>query len=429
MMTVQALKQNLLEAIVASDNVLRAWQRVKTNKGAAGVDAISIAEFPQWARQHWPEIKSKLLNQDYQPSAVRRVWIPKPNGDKRPLGIPTITDRIIQQAIAQQLAPHFEREFSDNSYGFRPNRNAHQAVKQVREYIRAKHRFIVDIDLAAFFDSVNHDVLMRLLAKHVKDKRVLQLIGRYLRAGVVENGEQHATVMGVPQGGPLSPLLANIVLHELDVYLHQCGHKFARYADDFVICVRSERAVKRVQENVTRFLKKKLKLSVNENKSRVCISSQLEFLGFTFRRNKIVWSDKALHKFKHRIRQLTERSWGVSLNYRYRELRLYLVGWMNYFGLSEYYRPPPELDEWLRRRMRCCYWKMWRWPRTKIKQLMALGVSEKEAIKSGMSSKGPHAMSRTPITQMAMTNEWLAKQGLISIRQQWINFHYPDSTA
>lgn len=429
MKAAHALEQNLLETIIARDNVLRAWQRVKLNKGAAGVDALTIAEFPQWARQYWPDIKSKLCNTDYQPSAVRRVWIPKPNGELRPLGIPTITDRIIQQAIAQQLTPQFEREFSDNSYGFRAGRNAHQAVRQVREYIRAKYRFIVDIDLAAFFDNVNHDVLMRLLANRVKDKRVLQLIGRYLRAGVVVDGEHQATPKGVPQGGPLSPLLANIVLHELDVYLHQCGHKFARYADDFVICVRSERAAKRVRANVTRFLEKQLKLNVNENKSRVCSSNELEFLGFTFKRNKIVWSDKALHKFKHQIRQLTGRSWGVSLDYRYRELRLYVVGWMNYFALSEYYRPIPELDEWLRRRMRCCYWKMWRWPRTKIKHLLSLGVSEKEAIKTGVSSKGPHTMSRTPITQMAMTNEWLAEQGLVSIRQQWINFHYPASTA
>ena len=429
MTTVHALERELLETIITRENVSRAWQRVKSNKGAAGVDAVSVTDFPAWARQHWPEIKSKVLNGDYQPEAVRRVWIPKPNGDKRPLGIPTIADRIIQQAIAQQLVPHFEREFSDNSYGFRPGRNAHQAVRQVRDYIRAKYRFIVDIDLAAFFDSVNHDVLMRLVAKRVKDKRVLKLIGKYLRAGVIENGTWQATPMGVPQGGPLSPLLANIVLHELDTYLHQCGHKFARYADDFVVCVRSERAAKRVQANVTRYLKQMLRLSVNEAKSRVCTSNELEFLGFVFKRNKIVWSDKALHKFKHRIRQLTGRSWGVSLGYRYRELRLYMVGWLNYFALSEYYRPVPELDEWLRRRMRCCYWKMWRWPRTKIKHLLSLGVSLKEAIKTGTSSKGPHAMSRTQTTQMAMTNEWLKAQGLVSIKDQWINFHYPASTA
>ena len=419
----------MFEQIVARDNLQRAWQRVKANKGAAGIDNVSVTDFPSWSQQHWPHIKQQLSDGDYQPQAVRRVWIPKANGGKRPLGIPTVADRIIQQALAQILMPVFEREFSHNSYGFRPNRSAHQAVKQVRDYIRAKRRVVVDIDLAAFFDSVNHDVLMRLIAQRVQDKRVLQLIGKYLRAGVIDNGKQSKTTQGVPQGGPLSPLLANIVLHELDIYLHQCGHAFARYADDFVICVKSRRAAERVKEHVTRFLEHKLKLHINVNKSRICTSNELEFLGFCFRKTKIVWSDKALQQFKHRVRQLTGRSWGVSLAYRYRELRLYMVGWLNYFGLSEYYRPIPELDEWLRRRLRCVYWKMWRWPRTKIRHLISLGVSERQAIKTGCSSKGPYAMSRTPITQMAMSNKWLAAQGLVSIKDHWVRFHYPASTA
>ena len=323
----------------------------------------------------------------------------------------------------------FEREFSDHSYGFRPGRNAHQAVRQVRDYLREKYRVVVDIDLAAFFDSVNHDVLMRLIAQRVTDKCVLQLIGRYLRAGVIENGQWQATHRGVPQGGPLSPLLANIVLHELDVYLTHCGHKFARYADDFVICVRSRRAAQRVRENVQRFLENRLKLHINVNKSRIGTGNELEFLGFCFRGTRIIWSDKALHRFKHRIRQLTGRSWSVSADFRYRELRLYVVGWMNYFALSEYYRPIPELDEWLRRRLRCCYWKQWRWPRTKISHRVSLGVSLNEAIKAGVSSKGPYAMSRTPITQRAMNNKCLKAQGLVSIKDQWVRFHYPVSTA
>ena len=241
--------------------------------------------------------------------------------------------------------------------------------------------------MAAFFDSVNHDVLMRLVAQRIRDKRVLRLIGRFLRAGVIENGQWHAHTQGGAARRPLIATTANIVLHELDVYLHQCGHKFARYADDFVICVRSQRAAQRVQENVTRFLENRLKLHVNVNKSRLCTSNELEFLGFCFRGTKIVWSDKALHRFKHRVRQLTGRSWDVSLAYRYRELRLYVIGWLNYCALSEYYRPIPKLDEWLRRRLRCCYWKQWRWPRTKIKHLVSLGVSLNEAIKTGVSSK------------------------------------------
>ena len=429
MTTAQALEQNLLEKIVTRDNLLRAWKRVKANKGAAGADEVTVTDFPAWAREHWPNIKAQLLAGDYQPAAVRRVWIPKPNGDKRPLGIPGVADRVIQQAIAQVLTPIYEPLFSEHSYGFRPGRNAHQAVRQVREDIRSGNRIVVDIDLAAFFDSVNHDVLMRLLAQRVRDKRVLKLIGRYLRAGVVIEGVKHPTPIGVPQGGPLSPLLANIVLHELDVYLQQQNRSFARYADDFVICVKSTSAARRVKENVTRFLEKRLKLRINDDKSRVVPSKQLEFLGFCFRGTKIVWCDKALLRFKHRVRQLTGRSWGVSLAYRYRELRQYITGWMNYFALSEYYRPIPELDEWLRWRMRCCYWKQWRWPRTKIRHLVNLGISLDEAIKTGVSSKGPYAMSRTPITQMAMSNAWLASQGLVSIKDQWVRFHYPASTA
>ena len=429
MTTAQALEQSLLEKIVTRDNLLRAWKRVKANKGAAGADEVTVTDFPAWAREHWPNIKAQLLAGDYQPAAVRRVWIPKPNGDKRPLGIPGVADRVIQQALEQVLTPIYEPLFSEHSYGFRPGRNAHQAVRQVREDIRSGNRIVVDIDLAAFFDSVNHDVLMRLLAQRVRDKHVLKLIGRYLRAGVIIEGVKHPTPLGVPQGGPLSPLLANIVLHELDVYLHQQNRSFARYADDFVICVKSTSAAQRVKENVTRFLEKRLKLRINNDKSQIIPSKQLEFLGFCFRGTKIVWCDKALVRFKHRVRQLTGRSWGVSLHYRYRELRQYITGWMNYFALSEYYRPIPELDEWLRRRMRCCDFQQWRWPRTKIKHLVNLGVSLKEAIKTGVSSKGPYAMSRTPITQMAMSNAWLAAQGLVSIKDQWVRFHYPVSTA
>lgn len=371
MNTAHALERGLLEQIVARENLMRAWQRVKANKGAAGCDDVSVLDFPAWARARWPRIKSQLLNGMYQPHAVRRVWIPKANGDLRPPGIPCVADRVIQQAIAQVMGPRFESQFSDHSYGFRPGRNAHQAVKRVREYFRLGYKVVVDIDLAAFFDSVNHDVLMRLVAQRVKDKRVLRLIGQYLRAGVEVDGVKQPTPLGVPQGGPLSPLLANIVLHELDRYLEGQGRHFARYADDFVMCVRSTSAAQRVKANVERFLKKRLKLNINHDKSRVVPSHQLEFLGFCFRGTKIVWSDKALHRFKHRVRQLTGRSWGVSMEHRYRELRRYVVGWLNYFALSEYYRPIPELDEWLRRRLRTCYWKQWRWTRTKIRHLVA----------------------------------------------------------
>lgn len=426
---VHALEQNLLGKILARANLKRAWKRVKANNGAAGIDDVTVSDFPAWARDHWPTINTELQKGTYRPSAVRRVWIPKPNGDQRPLGIPNVMDRVIQQAIAQVLGPIVEPHFSSDSYGFRTGRNAHQAIRRVRDYLRLGYRQVVDIDLAAFFDSVNHDVLMRLVAKHIKDKRVLKLIGHYLRAGVVVNGVWQPTLLGVPQGGPLSPLLANIVLHELDVYLQQQKRHFARYADDFVICVRNTKAAQRVKANVTRFLERRLKLAINHDKSRVVSSKQLEFLGFCFRGTKIVWSDKALTRFKYRVRQLTGRSWGVDMAYRLDQLHRYVVGWLNYFALSEFYRPIPELDEWLRRRLRTCYWKQWRWPRTKIRHLVALGVNLNDAIKAGVSSKGPYAMSRTKVTQIAMSNAWLKEQGLVSIKDQWTRFHYPASTA
>lgn len=429
MTTVHVLERRLLEEIVAPANMQRAWKRVRANNGAPGGDDVSVQEFPAWARLHWSVLKSQVLEGKYLPNAARRVWSPKANGDLRPLGIPCVADRVLQQAIAQIIGPIFEGQFSDYSFGFRPGRNAHQAVRQVREYLRQGNRVVVDIDLAAFFDSVNHDVLMRLVAQRVKDKRVLRLIGRYLRAGVIVDGVRQPTPLGVPQGGPLSPLLANIVLHELDRYLEAQGRQFARYADDFVICVRSTSAAQRVKANVTRFLKRRLKLSINHDKSRVVAGNRLEFLGFCFRGTKIIWSDKALARFKYRVRQLTGRSWGVSMEHRYRELRRYVVGWLNYFALSEYYRPIPELDEWLRRRLRTCYWKQWRWPRTKIGHLVALGINLKQAIMAGVSSKGPYCMSRTKVTQMAMTNAWLKQQGLVSIKDQWTRFHYPASTA
>lgn len=429
MSNVHALEREVFEKIVARENLQRAWQRVQANKGAAGCDDVSVPDFPAWARVHWPTIKRALLEGTYQPNAVRRVWIPKANGDLRPLGIPCVADRVIQQAIAQVLGPMYDGQFSDLSFGFRPGKNAHQAVKQVREYFRAGYKQVVDIDLAAFFDSVNHDVLMRLLAQRIGDKRVLRLIGKYLRAGVMVEGVRQPTSLGVPQGGPLSPLLANIVLHELDAYLQRQNHKFARYADDFVICVKSTRAAERVKANVERYLQKRLKLAINHDKSRIVPHTKLEFLGFTFKGLKIVWSEKALHRFQHRVRQLTGRSWGVSMEYRYTELRRYVVGWLNYFALSEYYRPIPELDEWLRRRIRTCYWKQWRYARTKIKHLIALGIKVSDAIKAGLSSKGPYCMSRTKTTQMAMTNDWLKQQGLVSIKEHWSRFHYPASTA
>jgi len=417
--------ENLLERVLSRDNVQKAWKRVKANKGVPGIDCMSIEDFPEFARAQWVNIRDSLMAGTYQPSPVKRVEIPKPTGGKRPLGIPTVLDRVIQQAMYQVMMPIFDPDFSEFSYGFRPGRSAHDAVRKLREYIREGYRIAVDMDLSKFFDRVDHDVLMHRVARKIRDKRILRLIGKYLRAGVVIKGRLQKSREGVPQGGPLSPLLANILLDDLDKELEKRDHKFVRYADDFVILVRTQRAGLRVKESVTRFLERKLKLKVNQDKSRVSSTDNTNFLGFTFKGTKIRWSDKAFREFKRRVKRLTGRSWFVSMEYRYKKLSQYIRGWMNYFGISEYYRPIPQIDQWLRRRMRMCYWKQWRRPRTKIRKLRKLGTSLKIAIDVGLSRKGPWRLARTLATQTGMTNKWLKEQGLVSVKERWVNIHYP----
>ena len=416
-----------MEQVLSSENMHKAWKRVKANKGAAGVDGMSVLEFPEFARSHWVSIRKDLMEGSYKPLPVKRVEIPKPDGGKRPLGIPRITDRVIQQAIAQVLSPVFDPEFSDSSYGFRPNRSAHDAVKKVRKYIKQGYKYAVDIDLSKFFDRVNHDLLMQRLKRCIVDKTLLKLIERYLKAGVQIDGKVEPTVKGVPQGGPLSPLLSNVVLDELDKELEKRGYRFVRYADDFIILVKSHRAGKRVMQSIKRFLLKNLKLVINEKKSRVVKSNESLFLGFTFKRKSIRWSDKSLAEFKRQIRFLTGRSWGVSMSYRFRKLAEYIRGWMGYYALSEYYRPIPELDHWLRRRIRMCYWKQWRRCRKRVRELLKLGCSKRHAIFTALSRKSYWHLSKTLATQVGMTNKWLKGQGLISIRDLWISYHYPDS--
>ncbi len=417
--------EHLLEQILSKPNLTKAWKRVKANKGKPGIDHMSIDDFPAFAKAQWTDISQALFDDRYQPSPVLRVEIPKPAGGTRPLGIPTVADRLIQQAIAQVLTPIFDPLFSRFSFGFRPGKSAHQAVYQVREYIRQGHRMAVDMDLAGFFDSVDHDVLMHRVAQKICDKRLLHLIGKYLRAGALVNGRLQKTGRGVPQGGPLSPLLANILLHDLDTELEKRGHRFVRYADDFIILVKSHRAGERVMGSVRHFLKRRLKLQVNEQKSRVAPTNETHFLGFTFKGTKIRWSDKAFRQFKWRIRRLTGRSWFVSMEYRFKKLAQYLRGWMNYFGISEYYRPIPEIDHWLRRRVRMCYWKQWRKTRTKVRKLLNLGASMNAALAAGRSRKSYWRISRTLGTQVGMSNQWLKDQGLLSVKELWVNIHYP----
>jgi len=414
-----------VEQVLLSENMRKAWKQVKANKGAAGVDGMSISEFPEFSRNHWESIRKQLMEGSYIPSPVKRVEIPKSDGGKRSLGIPTVTDRVIQQGIAQVLTPIFDPLFSDSSYGFRPHRSAHDAVRKVREYIKQGYRVAVDIDLSKFFDTVNHDLLMQRLCRRIKDKTLLRLINRYLKAGVKIDGQTEPTLKGVPQGSPLSPLLSNIVLDELDKELEKRGHRFVRYADDLIILVKSQRAGKRVMQSIKRYLLKNLKLVANEKKSKVVHSNQSSFLGFTFKGNSIRWNDNSLAEFKRRIRLLTGRSWGVSMDYRLRKLADYIRGWMGYYSLSEYYRPIPELDHWLRRRIRMCYWKQWRRCRKRVKELLKLGCYKRQAIMTALSRKSYWHISKTQATQSGMTNQWLKKQGLISIRELWISFHYP----
>jgi len=415
----EAITEDLLDAVLARDNLARAWMRVKANKGAPGIDGVTVEDFPAHAREHWPAVREQIEQGRYRPQAVRRVEIPKPDGGKRMLGIPTVTDRVVQQAIAQVLTPIFEPGFSESSFGFRPGRNAHQAIRQVQAFVTAGRRIAVDLDLAKFFDTVDHDVLMGLLGRTLADKRLLGLIGRYLRAGVLVGEHIEPSDIGTPQGGPMSPLLANILLHQLDRELEKRGHRFARYADDLVILVKSPRAGERVMRSITRYLETILKLKVNPAKSKVAPMSECSFLGFTMRGTKIRWADKALANFKHRVTQLTGRSWGVSMAHRLHKLGQYVRGWTAYYGISQYYRPVPELDDWIRRRMRMCYWKQWRWVRTKIKHLLDLGVSLKTAIQHGVSSKSYWHMARTPALQQAMSNAWLKTQDLVSVKDLW----------
>jgi len=424
--TQPALDDDLLMRVLARANLRSAWQQVKANQGAPGVDSMSIEEFPAYAREHWASIRKALLEGRYQPSPLRRRMIPKPGGrGERQLQIPTVLDRVILQAIQQVLTPILDPCFSESSFGYRPRRSAHGAVKQVQRFVRDGHRVAVDLDVEKFFDRVDFDILMSRLGRRVPDKRLLRLIGRYLRAGVVIDSQLHPTRQGIPQGSPLSPLLANLVLDELDQELERRGHRFARYADDAVILVRSERAGQRVLASIARFLERRLKLTVNTEKSRVTATDQLSFLGFSFRGTKICWSEQTVARFQWAVRRLTNRNWGVSMSHRLTRLADYLRGWMGYFWITEYYRPIPEIDPWIRRRVRMCYWVQWRRRWTRIGNLLKMGVSREQAVSTGRSSHGPWHLSRTYATQLAMSNEWLAQQGLISVKDLWVSFAHP----
>lgn len=419
-------EQDLFDQIFSPANVNRAWKQVKTNKGAPGIDNITIEQFPGWANLNWRQYRSALFNGEYQPSPVKRVEIDKPGGGTRQLGIPTVLDRVIQQAITQVLSEIIDPTFSNNSFGFRPRRSAHDAVKQVQGIIKRKRNIAVDVDLSKFFDRVNHDLLMRNLKRHINDKHLLTLIGRYLRAGILDNGKLLKSTEGVPQGGPLSPLLSNIMLDDLDKELEARGHQFARYADDFIILVKSERAGHRVLNSITQYLESRLKLKVNTEKSQVAKAAQSKFLGFTFKYGKIKWHNNTLKLFKDKVRQLTNRNWGVSMAYQLFKISQYLRGWIAYYGIANTYQQCIDLDCWIKRRVRMCYWRQWRKPRTKVRNLMKLGVRVQAAVACGMTSKGPWRSSKTPGIQQALDNKFLKAAGLTSLRDGWVKVHYPN---
>jgi RNA-directed DNA polymerase len=423
--TPRAAPADLLEQILDPHNLQRAWKRVKANGGAPGMDGMTIRTFPEFARRNWQRIRTCLLAGTYHPAPVLRVFIPKPNGELRPLGVPTVLDRVIQQAIAQVLTPLFDPHFSTHSYGFRYGKRAHQAVRSVEEAAQQGYAQAVDCDLKSFFDTVNHNRLLALLARRIGDARVLRLIGRYLRAGVrMPEGHLESTVQGVPQGGPLSPLLANVMLDPLDKELEKRGLRFARYADDFLILVKSGRAARRVMASIIRFVEQRLKLVVNRQKTQAAPLKHCTFLGFAFRRKQVVWSQKALVRFKERVQEITSRRRGISMPSRIEELRRYLVGWMNYFGISHTYRAVLELDQWIRRRVRLCFWKSWKRPGTRRRHLLQLGIDPSEVHLASRSRRGYWWMSANSIVQRAMDNAWLGEQGVPELRRRWIELHY-----
>ena len=411
----------LMEQILTRSNVLEAWERVRKNHGAPGVDGVTVEEYPAVWKTKYKEIEEALRSGRYRPSPVRQVAIPKPDGGERKLGIPTVQDRHIQQMILQVLTPIYEELFSDGSWGFRPGRSAHGAVRTAKGYVEEGNEWVVDLDIEKYFDRVNHDILMYRIAYHVHDKRVLKVIRAFLTAGVLENGVKVSTEEGTPQGGPLSPLLANILLDALDKELDKRGHKYVRYADDCNIYVRSRRAGERVMANVREFLEKKLRLKMNEQKSGVDRANRRKFLGFTLMKRMgktcIAISWKSRERFKEKIRELTNRNRGISMENRLDRLNRYLRGWMTYYRLSETPSIPNTLDQWIRRRLRACRLKEWKRSRTVYSRLRSLGIADEEARKLAGSRKGYWRKSATPQINKALDNAYWANQGLVSLNE------------
>ena len=417
----------LLGKVLERENLNKAYKRVKANGGSAGIDKMTVEEMLPYLKEHNEELVNAIRQGKYKPKPVRRVEIPKPDGGKRLLGVPTVIDRMIQQAIVQVLQPIWEKGFSDSSYGFRPNRSAQQAMKKAKEYYEQGYKYVVDIDLAKYFDTVNHDLLMDMVREEVKDKELLNLIRTFLESGVMENGVVRDTEMGTPQGGNLSPLLSNIYLTAFDRMLESRGHKFVRYADDCNIYLKSQRAAERVMANVTTFLESKLKLKVNTEKSKVGSPLRLKFLGFsmykTGKKTGIRVHQKPMAKFKEKVKQITSRKRGKAIAQILKELKLFTTGWLNYYGLADMQSKIEDLNQWIRRRIRMYIWKQWKKISARFRNLQLLGIPKGKAWEWANTSKGYWRIAHSWILSTSLTNKYLASIGYDDISKRYEALH------
>jgi RNA-directed DNA polymerase len=420
-------KAHLLELILSPDNLNRAYKAVVGNKGSGGIDKMSCEQLLPWLLANKNELTSSLQQGTYRPNPVRRVEIPKDNGKKRLLGIPTVVDRLVQQAINQALTPIYERQFSRTSYGFRPNRSCHSALRKAQEIVEIGYRYVVDLDLERFFDTVNHSKLIEILSRTVTDGRVVSLIHRYLSSGVIIRGLFEASEEGTPQGGPLSPLLSNIMLNELDKELELRGHPFVRYADDALIFCKSKRAAQRVKSSITRFIEGKLFLKVNREKTVVSYVRGVKFLGYSFYVNKgkclLAVHPKTKTKMKAKLKELTSRSNGWGYERRKQKLKEYIRGWIGYYHLAQIKRLCLETDEWLRRRIRMCIWKAWKKPKTRIINLKRCGIAARQAYQWGNTRLGNWRIADSPILTRALSNENLKKAGYITLTDSYLEWY------
>lgn len=418
------LREDLLEEILSKDNMNQAYKKVKSNKGAAGIDGMEVYELKSHLEDNGSDLIKRIMVGKYRPNPVRRVEIPKEKGKVRELGIPTVIDRVIQQAIAQRLIPIFEKQFSDNSFGFRPKRSAHDAIRRCQENINDGYKYVVDMDLEKYFDTVNHSKLIEVLSRTIKDGRVISLIHKYLKAGVMVKHTFKETGVGTSQGGPVSPLLSNIMLNELDKELEKRGHRFVRYADDLMVFCKSKKAAERALRNITPFIEKKLFLKINKEKTVVANVKGVKFLGFTFYKYKgearLRVHPKAVTKMKKRVKELTSRSNGWGNDKRREALRCYIIGWVNYFKVADIKTLLKKVDESLRRRLRMIYWKQWKKVKTKFKYLRHLGIDKAKAWEFANTRKGYWRIANSPILNRSLNNQKLKDIGFLFFSEYYL---------